>query len=341
MSLNATMSAVPAAQLSSAELYAQAGVDVNSLNFAEKAWMNWYLFFGNAALATGLASFLLHETVYFGRCIPWIIIDAIPYFRKWKIQQEKIPTPAEQWECTRSVLFAHFTVEAPLIVLFDPVAQLLHMRTWQVPFPTIWEALPQIAFFFFFEDMFHYFNHQLLHTPLLYKHIHKIHHKYSAPFGLAAEYAHPLEVLILATGTIAGPLLYAAATGNLHVVVVYAWITMRLFQAIDAHSGYDFPWSLQHFLPFWSGAEHHDFHHMAFVNNFSSSFRWWDRVLGTDDKYRAYTAKHKAAMREARRQGLTPDQWKEVERKMVAEAEKEGFEAEARVEALAEKPKQE
>ena len=44
------------------------------------------------------------------------------------------------------------------IVLFDPVAQLFHMRTWQVPFPTVWEALPQIAFFFFFEDMFHYFS---------------------------------------------------------------------------------------------------------------------------------------------------------------------------------------
>ena len=58
------MSAVPAAQLSSAELYAQAGVDVNALNFAEKAWMNWYLFFGNAALATGVASFLLHEVHY-------------------------------------------------------------------------------------------------------------------------------------------------------------------------------------------------------------------------------------------------------------------------------------
>ena len=42
-------------------------------------------------------------------------LDAIPYFRRWKIQQEKIPTPAEQWECTRHVLFSHFTVEAPLV----------------------------------------------------------------------------------------------------------------------------------------------------------------------------------------------------------------------------------
>ena len=30
-----------------------------------------------------------------------------------------------------------------------------------------------------------------------YKYIHKIHHQYSAPFGLAAEYASPIEVMFL------------------------------------------------------------------------------------------------------------------------------------------------
>jgi methylsterol monooxygenase len=80
--------------------------------------------------------------------------------------------------------------------------------------------------------------HQALHTGSLYKHIHKIHHKYSAPFGLAAEYAHPAEVFILGTGTIAGPVLYCWYTRNLHIFTVYIWITLRLFQAIDAHSGY-------------------------------------------------------------------------------------------------------
>jgi hypothetical protein len=33
-----------------------------------------------------------------------------------------------------------------------------------------------------------------------YKAIHKIHHQYSAPFGLAAEYASPIEVMILGFG---------------------------------------------------------------------------------------------------------------------------------------------
>ncbi|KAJ6510525.1 hypothetical protein C8R45DRAFT_1059707 [Mycena sanguinolenta] len=310
-----------------ADLYS--GVDFNSLSWIEQQWMSWYLYIGNPILATGLASFLMHEFVYFGRCVPWIIIDAIPYFRRWKLQAAKIPTAQEQWTCTKQVLFSHFMVELPVIWLFHPMAEVFGMRTYQVPLPGFWELVPQIAFFFFFEDMFHYFAHQALHYGPLYKHIHKIHHKYSAPFGLAAEYAHPAEVAILGTGTIAGPIIYCAFTSNLHIYSMYIWITLRLFQAIDAHSGYDFPWSLQHWLPFWSGAEHHDFHHMAFTNNFSTSFRWWDRMLGTDDKYRAYRARVRAA--KAAIKSATKEERDQMEQKLMAEVEAEGVRAEAEV----------
>ena len=40
----------------------------------------------NDTLATGILSFVMHEAVYFGRCIPWILLDFIPYFHKYKIQ---------------------------------------------------------------------------------------------------------------------------------------------------------------------------------------------------------------------------------------------------------------
>jgi methylsterol monooxygenase len=90
----------------------------------------------------------------------------------------------------------------------------------------------------------------------------------------------------------------------------------------------DFPWSLQHIVPFWSGAEHHDFHHMAFTNNFSTSFRWWDRVLGTDDKYLAYRKKVKAA--KAAMMNASDEDKEEMERKLMAEIEAEGIKAEAR-----------
>ena len=98
------------------------------------------------------------QIVYFGRAIPWIIVDATPYFRKWKLQPNKIPTPGEQWACTKQVLFSHFTVELPVIWLFHPMAEFFGMATWQVPFPA-WSAIaPQVFFFFVFEDMFHYFG---------------------------------------------------------------------------------------------------------------------------------------------------------------------------------------
>ncbi|KAL8849306.1 MAG: hypothetical protein Q9221_005716 [Calogaya cf. arnoldii] len=251
------------------------------LNVFERLWAAWYAFMQNDVLATGILSFVMHELVYFGRSIPWMIIDRIPYFNKYKIQNQKIPTMREQWKCAQLVLLSHFTVELPQIWLFHPMAQYFGMATG-VPFPKFLTIAYQIAVFLVLEDTWHYWSHRALHWGPLYKRIHKIHHQYSAPFGLAAEYASPIEVMVLGFGTIAPPILLCAVTGDLHILTMYIWIVCRLFQAIDAHSGYEFPWSLHHFLPFWAGAEHHDVHHERFIGNYSSSFRWWDYLLDTE-----------------------------------------------------------
>jgi len=55
-------------------------------------WAAWYAFIGNDVLATGIMSFLMHEIVYFGRSLPWMIIDRIPYFNKYKIQNVRTPS---------------------------------------------------------------------------------------------------------------------------------------------------------------------------------------------------------------------------------------------------------
>lgn len=98
----------------------------------------------------------------------------------------------------------------------------------------------------------------------------------------------------------------------------------------DASSHKDFPWSLQHIFPLWSGADHHDFHHMAFVNNYSTSFRYLDFLFGTDDKYRlhrAKVAKAKVAMK-----GASEEERKAMEQKLCDETEREGQIAEAAAE---------
>ena len=66
---------------------------------------------------------------------------------------------------------------------------------------------------------------------------------------------------------------------------------------------------------------------MAFTNNFSTSFRWCDRIFGTDDKYREYRARisaQKAAMK-----NKSKAEREEAERVLIAEIEAEGQRAEA------------
>ncbi|AOA64062.1 C-4 methyl sterol oxidase [Komagataella phaffii CBS 7435] len=251
------------------------------LTFLEKIWAAYYTYMSNDTLATGLLFFMVHELMYFGRCLPWFIIDQIPYFRKWKIQPKQIPSNKEQWECLKSVLKSHFLVEALPIWTFHPLCKTLGISV-AVPFPS-WKTLAlQFSVFFVLEDLWHYWFHRLFHYGAFYKYIHKQHHRYAAPFGLAAEYAHPVEVMALGFGTVGFPLLWAYFTRDLHLFTITCWITLRLFQAVDAHSGYDFPWSLHNFVPFWAGAEHHDLHHHYFIGNYASSFRWWDYTLDTE-----------------------------------------------------------
>ncbi|KAL1857516.1 hypothetical protein VTK73DRAFT_8044 [Phialemonium thermophilum] len=278
--LNATLSGANST-LSYFNVFDEVSKNAVQLNYAERLWAAWYLWMQNDTLATGIMSFVMHEVVYFGRSLPWVIIDAIPAFNKYKIQNQKIPTWKEQWDCAALVLLSHFTVELPQIWLFHPVATYLGME-YGVPFPPLWKMAMQIAIFFVMEDTWHYWFHRILHYGPLYRSIHKLHHTYSAPFGLAAEYASPIEVMLLGMGIVGSPVLWVTFTGDLHLITMYLWIILRLFQAIDAHSGYDFPWSLRHFLPFWAGADHHDLHHERFIGNYASSFRWWDFCLDTE-----------------------------------------------------------
>ncbi len=96
--------------------------------------------------------------------------------------------------------------------------------------------------FLLIEDTCAYFLHRVLHWGPLYKHIHKFHHSYTAPFGLAAEYGHPAETLLLGIGFSAGPILWRNVTGHLHVSVMFMWMAIRLITTVDTHCGYDFPW---------------------------------------------------------------------------------------------------
>jgi len=199
-------------------------------------------------------------------------------------QQDKETSPELIKRCMRGLLFNHFFIQLPMMMAFHEAARIIGMKH-TLPLPPLWKVALQCFAFLVIEDTWEYWGHRLLHYGPFYKYIHKQHHEFQAPFGLVGEYAHPAETVILGVGTIIGPVIFSA---DLHLITLWSFLILRLFQVVDAHSGYDFPWSLRNFLPFWAGADFHDHHHLTFLGNYASSFRWWDWVCGTDARYNVY-----------------------------------------------------
>mmetsp|Transcript_62104 Transcript_62104/g.196387 ORF Transcript_62104/g.196387 Transcript_62104/m.196387 type:complete len:94 (+) Transcript_62104:1022-1303(+) len=73
------------------------------------------------------------------------------------------------------------------------------------------------------------------------------------------------------------------------MITCWCWFTIRQLEAVDTHSGYDFWFSPTKLIPFYGGAEHHDYHHWVgglSSGNFASIFTWCDYIYGTDKGFR-------------------------------------------------------
>ncbi|XP_064404712.1 fatty acid hydroxylase domain-containing protein 2-like [Halichondria panicea] len=126
-------------------------------------------------------------------------------------------------------------------------------------------------------EIFFFYSHWLFHYPPLYKMVHKTHHEWIAPVGIASIYCHPLEhCFVNLLPVAAGPLITGA-----HMSVSLLWFSLVIISTTINHSGYHFP-----FLP---SSESHDFHHAKF-NQCYGVFGILDRLHNTDLKFRASKA---------------------------------------------------
>ena len=139
--------------------------------------------------------------------------------------------------------------------------------------PTIKRILLELPMFIIVEEFGFYYSHILLHSKLLYKSLHKIHHEWTAPVGLAALYAHPLEHILSNLLPIAlGPLLLGS-----HLLTAWLWYVVALVGTVNAHSGYH--------LPLLPSPEFHDFHHLKF-NQCYGVIGLLDYLHATDRQFR-------------------------------------------------------
>lgn len=212
----------------------------------------------------------------------------------FKLQPKVTLPPSSFLKCYKDVLCVFFFVVGPLQLISYPSVKLVGIRTG-LPLPSVWEMVAQLVVYFLVEDYTNYWIHRAMHSKWGYEKIHYMHHEFTAPIGFAAPYAHWAEVLILGIPSFLGPALVPG-----HIITFWLWIVLRQIEAIETHSGYDFPFSPTKFVPFYGGAEYHDYHHYVggqSQSNFASVFTYCDYIYGTDKGYRFHRA-HLAKLRE-------------------------------------------
>lgn len=224
---------------------------------------------------------------YFLGCLPYMLLDVSRgrSGRPYKIQRAKYASRHDIVKSTIDMCLSFIAVVLPLLIVGGFVIGKCGISR-EGPLPSWHVILAQVFFFFLVEDYMNYWIHRWLHLPWLYKHVHSVHHKYDAPFAIVAAYAHPVEVLAQAIPTFAGPLMIGP-----HLYTLMVWQTFRNWEAIDIHSGYEFPLSLKSLFPSYAGAEHHDYHHYMHSGNFASIFTWCDKLYGTNLGYESFLAK--------------------------------------------------
>lgn len=126
--------------------------------------------------------------------------------------------------------------------------------------------------YFLATDMGLYWAHRTLHRPLLFKYIHRWHHRYIAPTPITAMAMHPLELALYQSIMLVPLFFFPVHVVGLIMVLVY----QNLVALVD-HSGVDG----KMILPWQPPARFHDDHHLYFHVNYGQNLGLWDRVFGT------------------------------------------------------------
>ncbi|KZT29656.1 C5-sterol desaturase [Neolentinus lepideus HHB14362 ss-1] len=131
-----------------------------------------------------------------------------------------------------------------------------------------------IPFFLLFTDYGIYWVHRLLHHPLLYKHIHKPHHKWIIPTPFSSHAFHPLDGYLQSVPYHLFVFLFPMQRVLFLCLFVFVNFWSILIHDSDMITGHP----LEKVI---NGPAHHTLHHLYFTVNYGQYFTWADRVGGS------------------------------------------------------------
>lgn len=126
--------------------------------------------------------------------------------------------------------------------------------------------------YFLLTDAGLYWAHRTFHRPLLFRYIHRVHHRYTSPNAFTAMAMHPIEL-----ATYQSVMLLPLFVLPVHVAGLIFVLVYQNYVALVDHSGIDF----HSWLPWQPPTRFHDDHHVYFHVNYGQNMGLWDRIFGT------------------------------------------------------------
>lgn len=165
----------------------------------------------------------------------------------------------------------------PVMALFTAPLFILEVRGYGRLYdtpeeaPAMWYNIVQFPFFIAFTDFWIYWIHRWLHHPLIYKWLHKPHHKWIMPTPFSSHAFHPFDGFMQSLPYHVFPFLFPLQ--KLAYVALFVFVN---FWTILIHDG--------EYLtdnPIVNGAACHSLHHSKFEVNYGQFTTFFDRMGGT------------------------------------------------------------
>lgn len=212
----------------------------------------------------------------------------------WRMKiQQKLPKDADlRRELGHSLMTAGIFAAMAFGVFFLRKAGYGHMyfdiseQGWLYFFFSITAAI-------LLHDTYFYWMHRLMHHPLLFKILHRVHHQSYNPTPFTSFSFHPLEAIVEF-----GIVPFFAILIPMHPAALFVVTAWSMVFNVLGHTGYEISPSgfTRHWFFKWINTPtHHNMHHSRSNSNYSLYFNFWDRVMGTNHpEYDEYFEKIKS-----------------------------------------------